>query len=107
MEGTGYLARASDPTDARACFLALTDAGSAELARLHRAQARTVSNLLRDWDDAKARELSTMLRELDSALAGSVLDLRHGTPTVLHDPVEPAEKDTDKNIDPDIEKAYS
>lgn len=96
LEGLGYVARATDPTDARACFLALTDAGTEELGRLRHAQARTVSRLLEDWDDPKALELSTLLGELDTALAGSVLEPRHGSHVAVHDPLVSANLTSEK-----------
>ncbi len=87
LEGLGYVARASDPTDARACFLALTDAGSLELARLHHDRAVTISGLLEDWDEAQVIDLTLLLDKLNTALADAVRELRHGAHLDVPDPL--------------------
>lgn len=76
----GWLRRTADPSDARACWLVLTPAGSLELVRLHHEHARTLSTALAGWDDDKARTLAAQLDELGTALATAV---DAGRPTPL------------------------
>ncbi len=72
----GFVERTADPHDARACTLALTDAGRAELRHLHHEQARAVAAALDGWDDTKAGVLAELLDEFCTGLSGPVLDHR-------------------------------
>lgn len=97
----GFVERTTDPSDARACSLALTVAGSTELEHLHHEQARMVGAVLDGWDDAKAGTLTDLLDEFGSALSGSVLDTRHppyaaSSPTAPTVAPAPAQHTTEK-----------
>ncbi len=74
----GYVHRTTDPADARAHLLALTAAGTDELDRQHREQARSVGAVLAGWDDTKAAIVLAGIAELDGALAQTVAQMRTG-----------------------------
>lgn len=88
----GFVERTADPSDARACTLTLTGAGSTELQHLHHEQARTISTALDGWDDAKAVLLAELLDELGTALLAPALDTR--APTYAGRSPAPATTDT-------------
>ena len=82
VEALGYVARQTDPADARAHVLSLTPAGVSFLAEQHREHARRVAAVLDGWDDAKARAVLDGLTELDAALSRTVADMRTGIPAL-------------------------
>ena len=65
LEKRGLIARRSDPDDARACRVVLTDEGRETQKRLGRAHARHVTEAM---TRALSREQLETLRELSSAL---------------------------------------
>jgi DNA-binding MarR family transcriptional regulator len=85
VETLGYVARETDPSDARAQVLSLTPGGMRFLADQHREHARRVAAVLDGWDDTKARAVLNGLLELDTALSRTVADMRAtGIPALSH-----------------------
>ncbi len=80
LESHGYVVRTVDPSDARACSLRLTAAGTDALAVQHRDHARRLAAVLEEWDDASTTQLCDRLGQLDAALNGAVHQMRHGIP---------------------------
>ena len=110
----GFVVRTADPHDARACALALTDAGGAELQHLHHEQARAVAAALDGWDDAKAGVLAELLDDLCTGLSRPVPDHRPLPSTGLPPTLAPSDTphsdtthQTPTHQTPTTEKAFA
>lgn len=68
----GWVERRTDPSDGRACMLALSPAGVERLRPARVEQARLLTELLQDWDDERAATLAGLLGELSEALEHAV-----------------------------------
>lgn len=107
VESLGYVARHTDPADARAQLLSLTPAGMRFLADHHREHARRVAAVLEGWDDAKARAVLDGLLELDGALARTVADMRTGIPALSPFTTTFADSVADDHTPNQDQKAYA
>lgn len=61
--------RASDPDDARASRIVLTDLGHARLDQLQQAHVEEVRAVLGSWTDAEAAQAASLMQRLDAAIA--------------------------------------
>ncbi|MFC3577807.1 MarR family winged helix-turn-helix transcriptional regulator [Streptomyces yaanensis] len=57
----GWLARRTDPSDARRALLALTDHGREQLDRTHRIRQEMFARVMADWPDADRSEFARLL----------------------------------------------
>jgi DNA-binding MarR family transcriptional regulator len=72
LEQSGLVERRTDPDDARATRLGLTDAGQRRLAEAREDFADRFSPLLADWDRRDVAELTRLMGRLESTLGRQV-----------------------------------
>jgi DNA-binding MarR family transcriptional regulator len=82
----GMVRRTADPTDGRASYLALTDAGQASLSATTRWYDDLLADALTGWSPQELATFATMLRRFSDDVL-SHLDTR---PTPPHNPLEAA-----------------
>ena len=73
LEADGLVQRSTDPEDARACRIGITDLGRERLAEHRRYLLERVVAALPDWDDSDAALAVQVLSRLDLSLAGAPL----------------------------------
>ncbi len=64
LEDAGQVTVSADPTDARTCLVAISDAGRTELTTLADAGAATFGDVLAEWSDEDVHTLATLLTRL-------------------------------------------
>ncbi|WP_433218514.1 MarR family winged helix-turn-helix transcriptional regulator [Dactylosporangium sp. CS-047395] len=67
----GLVRRVADPRDGRACFLELTDEGTAALKKADEWYAAMLAATLRDWTPADTELLAGLLRRFAQSLAAT------------------------------------
>ncbi|MGW5776841.1 MarR family winged helix-turn-helix transcriptional regulator [Streptomyces sp. NPDC003863] len=65
----GWLARRTDPADARRALLALTDSGRAQLDRTHRFRQEVFARVMADWTDADRSEFARLVTAFVTSFA--------------------------------------
>lgn len=73
LESCGNLQRTTDPDDARAQLLTLTELGRERLRSTHAKRTQMMADLLPDWDDATTRAAARTLVTLESVLREGML----------------------------------
>jgi DNA-binding MarR family transcriptional regulator len=68
LERAGYLERAADPGDGRACVVSLSPEGRAALDRFRQARRALYARLLASWTAEEQRQLTGGLERLRTAL---------------------------------------
>lgn len=81
LAASGMAERVSDPVDARATLIALTDAGRRVAQSFVRAGDGLVDDLLRDWSPQERTELAQTLAKLEQSTIAFSTQLRKGPPT--------------------------
>lgn len=87
LEKQGLIMRATDPNDARASLIVLTDSGNDVAASLSRAGDSLADELLRDWSATDRAEFERLLSAFDEASTAYARRARfatgmpHGSPT--------------------------
>jgi DNA-binding MarR family transcriptional regulator len=69
LEAAGHVTVAADPDDRRSCFIALTDAGRDEVARLTEIGLSRFMLFVADWDADEVRTLGRLLMKLENSKA--------------------------------------
>jgi DNA-binding MarR family transcriptional regulator len=69
----------ADPQNRRSCFVALTERGHAESARLEELQLEQLAEFVDDWDTEDVRVLNRLLARYEDA-AGESKEKRQGSP---------------------------
>ncbi len=64
LERDGYVARADDPADRRACRLEVTPQGRAALARMRERRVADIAHAVADWSPRDRRTLADLLDRL-------------------------------------------
>lgn len=64
LESAGYLTRAQDPDDGRACLLTLTAAGGHAVQQMRHYRQQSIAELLSGWDRGDRRQLAELLDRL-------------------------------------------
>lgn len=68
LETAGYVIRTTDPEDARACQVTLSDAGEEAVAHIGAARRDAVADLLARWPERDRRRLADLLDRLVATL---------------------------------------
>ncbi|MDN5856339.1 MAG: MarR family winged helix-turn-helix transcriptional regulator [Actinomycetia bacterium] len=72
LVGRGLVERRTDPADARASLLTLTEAGREELAEFDRVYAAYLAERFDDWSDERLAESAAVLDDIASRLLNTV-----------------------------------
>ena len=69
LEDAGYVEVAPDPGDHRSCVVALTPAGTTEMARLQQVGLARFATFVADWEPDEVRRLTALLQKLERSKA--------------------------------------